>query len=185
MLGLWEYSEWEGVIQLKRVLGLMVLILLFCSADISQASAASYTFKLDKNTVASLKVGKIPGFDIQLGMKKSQVVKLLGNPKRSYNWSGGQFWIFNKLPYAGLCFNVPGSPAGQLYGVSIGREGFPNKTFAKVKAQLGKPSYIGEDDAEGGYIMSYEYGEVSIYFIADSLSGKITGIDIINKSLIE
>ncbi|MGF7048209.1 hypothetical protein J2T13_002716 [Paenibacillus sp. DS2015] len=168
---------------MKRMLGLIVFILLFSSINISQVGAATRTFKLDKNTAASLKVGKIPGFDIQLGMKKAQVVKVLGNPKQSYNWIGGQFWIFNKVSYAGFCFNEPGMKSGKLYAVSIGSEGFPNKTFAKVKAQLGKPSYIGEDEAEGGYTLMYEYGGLVIYFAADTLSGKITKIDIINKDL--
>ncbi|MFD0713767.1 hypothetical protein [Paenibacillus sp. GCM10027626] len=155
----------------------------FGVTDTATSAAAGKTLKfvLDKNTKANLKKGKIPGFNVKLGMSYKQVSQVLGERTTSFYESGGKYWNFAKTPGVGFCFGVDGELDEPLFAVTINKNHLPKMTFASVKAMLGTPDFAGDDDVDGGYLYHYQYDDIYIFFMGPSKNGAVTYINIIQK----
>lgn len=175
----------------KRTTGLLCLLLLICltwQAPHPSFAAASTTqaktkpapmLILNKNTAAYLKKGVIPGFGgVQFGMTQNQIASKLGKPVSSFYHYGGEFWKFKNISYAGFNFENPYTGSNGMWCLLIGKEGFPNQTFADVKKHLGSAYEMYYNDMEEAYEMVYTFGKTRISFMADTSKSKITLVQI-------
>ncbi|MWC27908.1 hypothetical protein [Paenibacillus sp. MMS18-CY102] len=154
------------------------------SSSMPKAPAVkAYQFALDSNTKANLTAGKIPGFNLTMGMSKAQVQKLLGKQTDSYYSAGADFAIFEKAPNTGLSFSAALEPTGPLFAAEIGGAQLPaNLTWAMIEKYLGKPESQGESEVDfDEYYYYYRFGKIDVYIDGKSKTSKPYLITLIQK----
>ncbi|WP_339268442.1 hypothetical protein NYE54_31170 [Paenibacillus sp. FSL K6-1330] len=175
----------------KRTTALLCLLLLInltwqaplpgFAADTSTKATTNpaHSLILNKNTATYLKKGVIPGFGgIKFDMTKKQIASKLGKPVSSFYHYGGEFWIFKNISYAGFNFENPYTGSNGMWCLLIGKEAFPNKTFADVKKHLGSAYEMYYNDMEEEYEMVYTFDKVRISFMAETPKAEITLVQI-------
>ncbi|EFM10488.1 hypothetical protein PaecuDRAFT_2924 [Paenibacillus curdlanolyticus YK9] len=143
----------------------------------------AYQFVLDGNTKANLAAGKIPGFNLTMGMSKAQVQKLLGKQTDSYYSAGADFTIFEKASSSGFSFSAAIATEGPLFAAEIGGAQLPaNLTWATLEKYLGKPISQGESEVDfDEYYYYYRFGKIDVYIDGKSKTSKPYLITLVQK----
>ncbi|WP_232695904.1 hypothetical protein [Brevibacillus daliensis] len=137
--------------------------------------------KLNEKFLGELATNEIQGFPIAIGASKDEIMKKYGAVTETNFYEGGEYHAFEKLDQALLFFDGK----ERLYAIDIGSKYLSTTDSQNLKKAVGKPDYDGMDDSTGGYTITYQAGDNSVFISAADDKSPVEKIRIINKKMIE
>jgi len=136
---------------------------------------------LDENFPEQIRQGIIPGLDVVLGMKKSEVSAILGQQTGDFYYEGGDFYEFEQATGVAFCFSAAIEDTDSLFALLIYQDHLKQLTFEDVGKAMGEPETKGVDEMLGEYYYGYQYGDIGVYFYSSDESSNITSLSILRK----
>ncbi|WP_239618579.1 DUF4309 domain-containing protein [Cohnella mopanensis] len=136
---------------------------------------------LDEEFPKQIIKGNIPGLNVSLGMKKTEVSSILGKQTGNFYYEGGDFYQFEQATDIAFCFSAAIESEDSLFSLLIYQDHLQNLTFKDVVKAMGEPESQGVDEMLGEYYYDYHYGDTGVYFYASNESSNLSSMTILRK----